>query len=320
MASRDGHMPEPFQRKVDELVRKYDRIIEPNAVLHAILQDPESLNSLVNAIQRQASLVRHRSQNPEDGEITVFDNALMILSGNGHDTQDIGALELYLAEYLGICTFSPITHAKQGLHEYDMLQNTVTGGDLCPSTFHLAFLLWTILTSFAESVSNSTNDRTTAAEQQPHSSPEQAVNTYVQGHEHPRRQQHILPPRPPPTLEEIRRREQVERLLRIYEKAKAEYNKKDPEEIDVGLARYFRDTAETTLDFLRVNDMSDHPLIPDIEFSFERAKCKAAQLAGRGRHFDQPQAAASTPNHPSKNRRRRRPRYREVDSYRPGHK
>ncbi|KAL7654444.1 hypothetical protein ACMYSQ_006452 [Aspergillus niger] len=285
MASRDGHMPEPFQRKVDELVRKYDRIIEPNAVLHAILQDPESLNSLVNAIQRQASLVRHRSQNPEDGEITVFDNALMILSGNGHDTQDIGALELYLAEYLGICTFSPITHAKQGLHEYDMLQNTVTG----------------------ESVSNSTNDRTTAAEQQPHSSPEQAVNTYVQGHEHPRRQQHILPPRPPPTLEEIRRREQVERLLRIYEKAKAEYNKKNPEEIDVGLARYFRDTAETTLDFLRVNDMSDHPLIPDIEFSFERAKCKAAQLAGRGRHFDQPQAAASTPNHPSKNRRRRRP-------------
>ncbi|GKZ66102.1 hypothetical protein AnigIFM50267_010941 [Aspergillus niger] len=298
MASRDGHMSEPFQRKVDELVRKYDCIIEPNAVLHAILQDPESLNSLVNAIQRQASLVRHRSQNPEDGEITVFDNALMILSGNGHDTQDIGALELYLAEYLGICTFSPIPHAKQGLHEYDMLQNTVTG----------------------ESVSNSTNDRTTAAEQQPHSSPEQAVNTHVQAHEHPRRQQHILPPRPPPTLEEIRRREQVERLLRIYEKAKAEYNKKNPEEIDVGLARYFRDTAETTLDFLRVNDMSDHPLIPDIEFSFERAKCKAAQLAGRGRHFDQPQAAASTPNHPSKNRRRRRPRYREVDSYRPGHK
>lgn len=135
MASRDVHTSEFFQRKVDELVRKYDRITEPNAVLQAILQDPESMRSLVDAIQRQASLVRHRSRNVEDAEITVFDNALMILSNGGHDAQDVGALELYLAEYLGVCTFSPIAHAKQALHDYDILQETVTRGDYFPSSF-----------------------------------------------------------------------------------------------------------------------------------------------------------------------------------------
>ncbi|RAK84101.1 hypothetical protein BO79DRAFT_276010 [Aspergillus costaricaensis CBS 115574] len=295
MASRDVHTSEFFQRKVDELVRKYDRITEPNAVLQAILQDPESMRSLVDAIQRQASLVRHRSRNVEDAEITVFDNALMILSNGGHDTQDVGALELYLAEYLGVCTFSPIAHAKQALHDYDILQDTVTRATASPSI----------------------TDEATPTEEQPQS-PEQAVKTHAQDNEHSRRLQHILPPRPPPTLEEVRRREQVERLIQMYEKAKAEYSKKDPEDIDISLAKYFRDTSENTLHFLRVNDMSDHPLIPDIENSFERAKGKAAQLAGRGRHFDEPRATTSTHNHPLKKRRGRRHRYREVDSYRPG--
>ncbi|GLB07324.1 hypothetical protein AtubIFM57258_002654 [Aspergillus tubingensis] len=294
MASRDVHTSEFFQRKVDELVRKYDRITEPNAVLQAILQDPESMRSLVDAIQRQASLVRHRSRNVEDAEITVFDNALMVLSNGGHDTQDVGALELYLAEYLGVCTFSPIAHAKQALHDYDILQDTVTRATASPSI----------------------TEATPTEEQS--QSPEQAVKAHVQDNEHSRRLQHILPPRPPPTLEEVRRREQVERLIQMYEKAKAEYSKKDPEDIDISLAKYFRDTSENTLHFLRVNDMSDHPLIPDIENSFERAKGKAAQLAGRGRHFDEPRATTSTHNHPSKKRRGRRHRYREVDSYRPG--
>ncbi|GKZ17955.1 hypothetical protein AbraIFM66951_007832 [Aspergillus brasiliensis] len=297
MASRDVDTSGSFQRKVDELVRKYDRIIEPSAVLHSILQDPESLESLVNAIQRQASLVRHRSTNIEDGEITAFDNALMILSSAGQDPQGTGALELYLAEYLGICTFSPISHAKQALHGYVTLQKTVTRATVPGSV---------------------TSRATTATEQQPQSRPEQALNTHGQEHEHPRKLQHMLPPRPPPTLEEIRRREQVERLIQIYEGAKAEYNKKEDEEIDIGLARYFRDTSENMLYFLRVNDMSDHPLIPDIEDSFERAKSKAAQLSGRGRHFDEPRATTSEPKHPPKSRRRRRHRYREVDSYRPG--
>ncbi|OJJ66852.1 hypothetical protein ASPBRDRAFT_211071 [Aspergillus brasiliensis CBS 101740] len=319
MASRDVDTSGSFQRKVDELVRKYDRIIEPSAVLHSILQDPESLKSLVNAIQRQASLVRHRSTNIEDGEITAFDNALMILSSDGQNPQRTGALELYLTEYLGICTFSPISHAKQALHDYVTLQKTVTRGTirpLLPSNIH--FFLWTILTSFAATVPGSVTGRaTTATEQQPQSRPEQALNTHGQEHEHPRKLQHMLPPRPPPTLEEIRRREQVERLIQIYEGAKAEYNKKD-EEIDISLARYFRDTSENMLYFLRVNDMSDHPLIPDIEDSFERAKSKAAQLSGRGRHFDEPRATTSDSKYPPKSRRRRRHRYREVDSYRPG--
>ena len=128
MSSHSTHLSNPFQRKVDELVQKFDRITEPSPALRDILRDPEGLASLVNAIRRQVSLVRCRSQDLEDAQITIYDHALLVLSNYGNDPRDTGALELYLTEFLGIVPMSTVSQARQSINDHVTLRNVLTRG------------------------------------------------------------------------------------------------------------------------------------------------------------------------------------------------
>lgn len=92
-------------KKVDELVRMYDGVTEPSTSLRETLRHPERASFLVFALGRQILLIKSRSLAFDDGQITLYDRALLVLSLDGKDLANLGALELFASEYLGGLTF-----------------------------------------------------------------------------------------------------------------------------------------------------------------------------------------------------------------------
>ncbi|PWY89031.1 hypothetical protein BO70DRAFT_377485 [Aspergillus heteromorphus CBS 117.55] len=278
MPSHSIHLSKSFNRKVDELVQKYDRSNEPSPALRDFLRNADGLTSLMNAIRRHVLLVQSRSKDIEDAQITVYDSALLILSNHGDDPRDTGALELYLAEFLGIVPTSPGSLDRQKIDDHVSLESALTRA----------------------TESGHTTDRTASADEED-KKPDHASMSRNEVS----------------SFDDDRLRAQADRLIEVYRLAKSEYyGEKKRDGVDLlSLVRYLRDTAENTLLYLQANGMADHPLVSDIKYSFEMAKDKAAQLSGgRARHFDEP-FKDSGRRHLRHTKRRRS--HRSVDSYRP---
>jgi len=91
----------PLQALVDTLVHKYQEA-SPSPTLLDLLHKPDQYALLVNALYRQISLIKRRSQALEDGQITIYDKALLELSMEECIPIQTGVVELYLAEFLGL--------------------------------------------------------------------------------------------------------------------------------------------------------------------------------------------------------------------------
>ncbi|KAL4893549.1 major facilitator superfamily domain-containing protein [Aspergillus ambiguus] len=124
--NHDTDNPPANERKTDDIVRRYGKITYPNLMLHGLLNDPEQSKLLFDALQRQISLVKCRSQTWEDGQITIYDKALLALTSSGDNLTNIGALELYLTEYLGIVPIAPVAHNDHIGSSHLKLQHALT--------------------------------------------------------------------------------------------------------------------------------------------------------------------------------------------------
>lgn len=100
--SSPAHRIPSRHRQVDELVRTYSKTKDPSAPLRDILRRPEQASLLVHAVGRQISLIKNRSLAFDDGQVTVYDRALLVLSQDGRALTDHRALELFATEYLGM--------------------------------------------------------------------------------------------------------------------------------------------------------------------------------------------------------------------------
>ena len=112
-----------LERKVDDLVRKYIKIPEPRPVLRDVLHRPEQSSLLIDAVGRQVSLIRCRSQAFDDGQVTVYDRALLVLSKDGKDLVGTGALELYLTEFLGLVPICGASNVEDAVAKHVELQS-----------------------------------------------------------------------------------------------------------------------------------------------------------------------------------------------------
>lgn len=99
-SSRRGGTPSP-QDQVAELVEKYGRHGSVS-LLHEPLKKLEQMSQFLEVFERHLLIVKSRSQAFEDGHITIYDKALLSLTQNGSDLRNVGALELYLDEVVGI--------------------------------------------------------------------------------------------------------------------------------------------------------------------------------------------------------------------------
>lgn len=86
---------------VNALVHQYQAIRTPSTVIH--LSKTPGYRELFNHVfEYHIGLIKTRSQGFEDGQITVYDKALLILTNNGNSLSHFGAIELFKDEILGI--------------------------------------------------------------------------------------------------------------------------------------------------------------------------------------------------------------------------
>jgi hypothetical protein len=100
--SSSHYKEDRIEDDVDDIVHEYERIRKPHTVLKEPLDKPDSFALLWEVFETQVSLIKSRSQAFEDHHITIYDKALLILAKNGKDLMNLGALELFLDEYVGI--------------------------------------------------------------------------------------------------------------------------------------------------------------------------------------------------------------------------
>ncbi|PKX99400.1 uncharacterized protein P174DRAFT_447900 [Aspergillus novofumigatus IBT 16806] len=315
-----------LQRKVDELVHKYFKIKCPSPVLRDILRSTEKSDLLVSAVRLQVSLARCRSQDFNDGQVTIYDKALLTLSKNGDEPAELSVLELYLTEYLGIVPIANTSHSlnvatnRLGLHRAltkapsSTFPNAESPNSEEP-TLKLDGQVPAITASSSEPTKESglhsedtkglTEDFREVKPEGKNVVPDKA-HTRKHDRGNGRNEGARMAGKEPmknynagkaDTKASLKRKRddesvqsRVERLLDVFFKARDEHINRRRKETasDLNTVRFVRDSAENALTYLRANNMKDHEAIPDLEKWFAIMRDKATALTGgRGRHFDE---------------------------------
>ncbi|GLI81873.1 hypothetical protein PoHVEF18_010267 [Penicillium ochrochloron] len=91
----------PSSALVEDLCRALARVTTPSELLLEVLQDEKKARTLYNMVQhRYKFLTTGRSDNDEDGEMTVFDKVLIDLWHQEHQLENIGLLEFFIEEFM----------------------------------------------------------------------------------------------------------------------------------------------------------------------------------------------------------------------------
>ncbi|KAL4951847.1 hypothetical protein BDW69DRAFT_186020 [Aspergillus filifer] len=292
------------QKTLDDLLRKYRQNGTPSPIMVELFNDHDSYTVILGALRRQISLAKCRSQEFEDGQITVYDRALLILSNYGQSATDPSALELYLTEYLGIVPFASLADGKEGVAKQLQLQCVLDRVQAKLEKRDVATPLAPASTDFKQ-------------EHDGLSSPFNIDNEYERIYRYG--DEDTKPTHPPAGTAQTQGPDvRVTRLLEVYQQAKNDYlTTKERDNFDsLDAVRFLRDSAENALRYLRANGQQDHPWVPDLEQTFNIARDKTAQLlGGRKRHFDEDNRGRRRPVH-RRSLIRKRGR-RNIDSYRP---
>lgn len=90
------------QDEVDGLVRKYISTTTLTPAIVELAKTPGYMDLFNEVFAHHISLIKSRSQAVEDGHTTVYDKALLILTQNGKNLNQMGGIELFKDEILGI--------------------------------------------------------------------------------------------------------------------------------------------------------------------------------------------------------------------------
>ncbi|KAJ0414953.1 hypothetical protein BJY00DRAFT_318353 [Aspergillus carlsbadensis] len=300
-----AHRPrlENSQKKVDELIRKYRSADGPSPVMLELINNPDSYSILVNALRRQISLIKCRSQDFEDCQITVYDKTLLILSNHGDRVTDPSVLEIYLTEFLGVVPIAPQTDGKETVANHVELENVLER---------------LRATQEKKEVARPTKeDECDQIATPPYKSNDEYEPYFPEIHHVQKKDSKNATESDKQGRPDVR----VARLLEVYHQAKEDYFRikaKDGVE-SLPAIKFLRDSAENALRYLHANGLSDHPWVRDLEESFAVARDKTAQLlGGRKRHFDDDHKRHHGEDYRGRRRGPKPKRARRVvDSYRP---
>lgn len=133
--------------QIDNLVDKYKKIKEPQyPALCELLKNPEESSLLLEILERHIHLLKSRSQDLDDCQITVYDEALLILTNNGRDLSYAGALELYVKEYMCIKDKGTVEEMKLVLDKHVALKTLLNRSMICLFAVRVSFVLFFWLT------------------------------------------------------------------------------------------------------------------------------------------------------------------------------
>ncbi|KAL4946337.1 hypothetical protein BDV06DRAFT_208809 [Aspergillus oleicola] len=267
------------ENTLDDLLRKYRRPSNPTPIMLEVLNDPDSYAVILGALRRQISLIKCRSREFEDGQVTVYDRALLILSDYGQTVTDPGALELYLTEYLGVVPIASLVDGKDAVAKQVQLQNVLDRG---------MHLLPAVQAAHGKRDTAATAPTEFKRERESSSSPFNIDNVYERIYRYPEENAKSTIP-PAGSMQAREPDNRVTRLLEVYQRAKDDYlTTKERDGVEsLDAVRFLRDSAENALRYLHANGQQDHPWMRDLEQTFAIAREKTEQLlGGRKRHFD----------------------------------
>ena len=131
-----------LERKVDDLALRYMAIREPTPILREIMRIPEQYSLLLYSVARQVALIKCRSSAFEDGQVNIYDKALLWLTGLGSNPTSLGALELYMTEFLGIVPISTVAEGRSFVERHISLGESICPGRGITFSFKLFFSLF----------------------------------------------------------------------------------------------------------------------------------------------------------------------------------
>lgn len=88
--------------QVQDMISKYELIQEPSFALRYIIGSSKLYVLFCELIEHQVDIIMSRSQDIEDGQVTVYDKCLLDLCRNGEEVHRLAAQEFYLREFMGV--------------------------------------------------------------------------------------------------------------------------------------------------------------------------------------------------------------------------
>ncbi|KAJ5327216.1 uncharacterized protein N7506_010318 [Penicillium brevicompactum] len=246
-------MARSLRSKRDSVYLKWSAVMHPSEALHELLGDRDNSRLFFHGLRRQVKAIRQRSQKSEDGQITIFDAALVRLYDNGHTMQSYGLFEFYMAEFLGTKDCVSDGEIKACLAANLAAQRVLDAGPISeiPTLSNL--------TAGEEEIKSTDHD-----------------NASTQATDSTRDSEDSKP-------------RHLDRLVETYQKAKEDYYVLEVTETHdkkTNSVRFLRDTAENLLRYLKNVD-KDHDLIQELEDTVKSSKAHADKLAGgRKRKFE----------------------------------
>ncbi|RAL14970.1 uncharacterized protein BO97DRAFT_403989 [Aspergillus homomorphus CBS 101889] len=249
-------------RKLDQIVAKWRASNhEPSPLLLHLYRNSANIDVLRRIIQNHIALITRRSQDAADGEISLYDRALVEIGQNGlgigSEVQDF-----YLTEFLGAnISCSVNQQVASDYMQFNLeLDNAFGLGDSDSVTGAASALI----------------DPSVGADA-----------PATQG----------APGRPGSPCHGVSIQPNINRLIIRFRQAKNDFYRRSESNTDTeSSVRFLRDTAENALQYLRANGRPNHSLIPDIEYHFRLARDRAAQLSGgRQRRFEDPSRGPGIP-------------------------
>ncbi|KKZ65471.1 hypothetical protein EMCG_08703 [[Emmonsia] crescens] len=236
------------------LAEKYVGVNSVKPILSEFVKNPDLFRSLYEVFEHHMSLVKSRSQALGDGQITVYDKALLELADRGSKTYNMGAIQLFLDEVMGM----------KGAEAADLEALVVK---------HVA------VKSLLVNVSRTNVEEATASI--PAIPEKKATNGKAQAH--------MDKNDPTNNAKELKViKDSLSRILATFSNAQREYKLISDSDVVAKsrAAKFLRDTAENALNYLHARKM-EHDMVPKLEAAFQMAKEKAITLSGgRKRPFE----------------------------------
>ncbi|KAK5103711.1 hypothetical protein LTS08_003129 [Lithohypha guttulata] len=255
-------IPGPDQ-EVEELVRRAQKISQLDLCLEDVLSNNRI--EFFSSFRRQLELIKSRSQVFQDCHVTVYDKTLLVLTRNGNNMNNPSAVVFYCEEFLAIpMSLSPIQ--KESLLKSSLV------APVALSEVHSAPQLQQgpVPTKGGRSLSPD-KKRLFKKDRQEQKPAIFAILAAQVG-------------------------DAALRLWTVYEKAKEDFFAiSDSNSFDKqAAAKFLRDTAENTLEYLADKDPGQQ-LLDELKMTLAVAKHTAMTLhGGKKRKFDEPLASRDT--------------------------
>ncbi|KAK2736475.1 hypothetical protein FQN57_000731 [Myotisia sp. PD_48] len=242
--------------QVDALVVKYAAITRLTDTVAELARTPGYLNLLHEVFDHYIALIKTRPATVEEGHITVYDKALLVLTSHGKVPYSMGAIELFKHEILGI-----------GDHRDMAKVDTMFSKNIA-----LRAILGQV-TGRAETSANIVHRQ----ERKAVASPARAIEP---------------PPSRPRYTDGSPKAEQVEMTLRTFEMAQVEYEAIHDSDVErkAMAAKFLRDSAENAHKYLYEYDPG-HYMVEILVETLEMTQEKA--IAEHRRRYREPEKVQS---------------------------